>query len=409
MTEVVRDPNKSAPEAPDQWSMHDRIAAVLQGVKPDRVPFVTRLELWHKAHQYSGTLSPELSGLAITEVYRALGLAQQRFVGPIGIRLRGVEVIARFEGETIYRESDPLFDSFPDTAELVPPNRVGSTRTEFITPVGTLTVSHSTIPENLTTGTRCYMSEHPIKDAADYRTVEYILERADYVPRSERLRAAETEIGGAGYVVPSVPRSPFQQLLIDYLDMSSLYYALYDSPENVMRLMTLLDQRIVENLHRLAELKVPYVELGENLDGVMTPPPYFAEHVLPYYQRYAEILHAQGKKIGAHTDGNMKPLLALLTESGLDVCESISPYPLTEATFEEIWEVWQQGPIIWGAIPSPLLEETTPDKTWREYVTRLLRSVGSRPIILAVSDMVMYHNSIERIREIAKIVEEHPI
>jgi len=34
--------------------------------------------------------------------------------------------------------------------------------------------------------------------------------------------------------------------------------------------------------------------------------------------------------VGSHTDRNLKPLLRLLTESGLDVCESFSPYPLTE-------------------------------------------------------------------------------
>lgn len=409
MTDDIRDVMEAAFARPGNSSVHDRINAVLRGVKPDRLPFITRLELWYKAHRHNGTLPHELSELSLTEIHHALGLAQQRFVLPFGIRLRGVQVVARFNGETIFNESDPLLDSFPDTAELAPPDRVGNTHTEFITPVGRLSVSHSTLDENLTTGTRCYMSEHPIKAAEDYRTAEYILERAEFVPRYERLRAAHAEIGGAGYVVPSLPRSPFQQLLIDYLVVTSLYYALYDSPENVLRLMTILDQRMVENLRGLTDLNVPYVEFGENLDGVVTPPPQFAEFVLPYYQRYAEILHAQDKKVGAHTDGNVKPLLGLLAESGLDVCESISPYPLTESTFEELWEAWQNGPLIWGAIPSPLLEERTPEETWRGYLTRLLQIVGSRPIILAVTDMVMYHNSIERIREIARLVEEHPI
>ncbi len=35
-----------------------------------------------------------------------------------------------------------------------------------------------------------------------------------------------------------------------------------------------------------------------------------------------------------------------LAECGLDVCESFSPDPLTECTFEEAWQAWQDGPII---------------------------------------------------------------
>jgi hypothetical protein len=45
----------------------------------------------------------------------------------------------------------------------------------------------------------------------------------------------------------------------------------------------------------------------------------------------------------------------LLPESGLDVCESFTPQPLTELSFEEAWEKWRNGPLIWGGIPSDLL------------------------------------------------------
>ena len=40
---------------------------------------------------------------------------------------------------------------------------------------------------------------------------------------------------------------------------------------------------------------------------------------------------------------------------------------------------------------------------------RLLERVGARPIILCVVDMVLPNNSIERIRAIADLVEEHAL
>jgi len=141
----------------------------------------------------------------------------------------------------------------------------------------------------------------------------------------------------------------------------------------------------------------------------MTNPRLFAEYCLPAYQRYAGILHAQGKKMGSHTDGDLRPLLNLLTETGLDVCESISPAPLTSARFEDIWHAWRHGPIIWGGIPSPLLEERTSHTSFRDTVQRWLELIDGGPIILGVGDMVLGNNCIERVREIAQMVEDLPV
>jgi hypothetical protein len=116
-------------------------------------------------------------------------------------------------------------------------------------------------------------------------------------------------------------------------------------------------------------------------------------------------LHAQGKKAGSHTDGDVKPLLKLLARSGLDVCESVSPAPLTPATLEEIWDAWQDGPVIWGAIPTPILEERTPEAEFRAYIERLLDLVGQGPIILGLVDLFMRHNSIERVKYIAARIQ----
>jgi hypothetical protein len=157
-------------------------------------------------------------------------------------------------------------------------------------------------------------------------------------------------------------------------------------------------------------MPLSYVEFPDNLHGGMTNPRLFARYCLPDLQHYTEILHTHGKKAGSHTDGDVKPLLLLLKESGLDVCESISPFPLTQSTFDEVWEAWRAGPIIWGGIPSPILElERTDDNAFRAFVAHLLETVGDAPIILGIGDLVMGNNSIERVKYIAELVEAHEI
>jgi hypothetical protein len=152
---------------------------------------------------------------------------------------------------------------------------------------------------------------------------------------------------------------------------------------------------------------VLYVQIGDNLDGMMTNPRLFRKYALPTYQRYTEILHQQGKKVGSHTDGNIQPLFGLLKESGLDLCESISPAPLTPFTFDEIWEAWRDGPIIWGGIPSPLLETGTSEAEFEQAIEDLLARVDSPRIILGITDMVLPNNQVERVRRIAEMVEDH--
>lgn len=194
---------------------------------------------------------------------------------------------------------------------------------------------------------------------------------------------------------------------MEYLGEMSLFQSLYHSKNKLNRLMQLLDQQMVEILHSLADMDLPYVEYGDNLDGMMTNPNLFKEYSIPQYQKYADILHSQGKKTGSHTDGNLKFLVDLLPESGIDVCESFTPQPLTDLPFEEAWNKWRNGPLIWGGIPSGLLEKRTPQDVFEAFIDNLLATVGKSPIIIGVGDMVMDNNLIERVKYIAERVENH--
>jgi len=398
------------PNTDGKMTIHQRVEAILTGQKPDRLPILDRLENWHRWHTRAGTLPPECEGLALGEIHAAVGMGQQKFVVPYGLRLRGVEVAAESNGEAFYRETEPILESFPGMWDLVASDQAGVTVTHLTTPVGRLTVRHEVLPEMVAMGVEPYLRARPIKDAAAYRIVEYILERAEFVPQYEKLTAAEALVGEAGYVVPLVHRIPFQQVLLEYLGEVALCYALHDDTSRVERLLRLLDEQMLEILRHLADLPAIYLEFPDNLHGGMTNPRLFTRYCLPDYQRYTGILHGQGRKVGSHTDGDVGPLLALLKASGLDVCESISPFPLTPCTFDEVWTSWRGGPIIWGGIPSPLLEEDRTDEaSFREFVAHLLDTAGAGPIILGVGDLVMGNNSIERVRYVAEQVESHEL
>jgi hypothetical protein len=159
-------------------------------------------------------------------------------------------------------------------------------------------------------------------------------------------------------------------------------------------------------LDSLSDLNIPYVEFIDNLECSMTNPRLFQKYLIPCYQRYADILHRQNKKLGSHTDGNLKSLVSLLAECSLDVCESFTPAPITECTFEEAWAAWENGPLIWGGIPSYYLEPRIAEDEFQNHIVSLLALVNDRPIILGVSDAVMTDCLIDRVRWISQLLDK---
>jgi hypothetical protein len=385
-------------------SMRQRALAVLRDEMPQRLPFITRLEAWYKSHARSGTLPERFQGLTLDEVHAAAGVGRLKFTAPFAVRLRGVEVRARFNGVPCFAAFQPTVENFPGMWDIVPTDRVGETVTELITPRGHLTLRHKLLAEGVQSGTDPYLVQHLLQTDEDFSIAEYILDRLEIIPRHESVRGDEAQIGEHGLVVPLLYRIPFQQVLLEYLGEIPLFRALHNNLASVRRLMEILDQHMLAQIESVASLDAAYVEFPDNLHGPMTSPRLFREYCLPAYQKYCDALHSQGKKVGSHTDGNMHPLLDLLPETGLDICESFSPYPLTPCKLEDAWQAWEKGPRIWGGIPSPILEDRYSPEEFRNYVANLFKIVD-RPAILGIVDLFMHHNSIERVMEIASWVE----
>jgi len=388
--------------------MQARVCAILQGQQVNRLPFICRLDFWHRGLAYQGRLPPGYEDLSLAEAHQKVGLGQEEWFFPVALKLRQVEMILWFNGQELLHETDPEVPNFPTLWGMIPTDRPGTTDIEMITPVGKLKFQQRLLPQSLTSGaSRPLMTIHPLRCLDDFRTYEFILEHSQFIPRYEAYFQRQAQLGEFGYLVPMLNRLPFQGLLLDALGEIPFFFALHDQPAEMARLLALLDEQMVDCLNRLADFQVPYVEFCDNIEVSMTNPRLFSQRLLPAYQRYASILHAQDKKMGSHTDGNLKGLLPLLAECGLDVCESFTPAPLTACSFEEAWEAWENGPLIWGGLPSILLEDWISETLLHQRVEAMLNLIGNRPIILGVSDAVMPNNLIERVSWIADAIERH--
>jgi len=151
------------------------------------------------------------------------------------------------------------------------------------------------------------------------------------------------------------------------------------------------------------------VLVGANFDEMLTYPPFFKEHILPWLQETSDLLHQGDKLMLCHTDGENLGLMDMLLESGMDIAEAVCPFPMTKVTIGEYYRRWCDKITIFGGIPSNiLLKDTTSNAEFEAYMKMLFNSIapGSR-FILGIADTTPPDASLERIRKIHELVQEY--
>ncbi len=428
MEQTLTPPNTAQP-----MTKYDRLLTTMRGGKPDRWPFVARIELWYSAHSRAGTLpdpymdepedqSPPLvsiftvpirkdfKGWRITDIHRDIGMGQQIQGIAHSRRLRGVELVMTIDDKEFYHETDPVVDYFPRLFDKLLMDVPGDTTVQFITPKGTLTARSTLVDDMITNGTIPVLTEHPVKGLDDFPALEYIYTHSEYVPKYDWVYDAQKVMGKDGFVAAFLDRIPWQKMALDLIGEVPTFYALYDNPTLIEKTMALMHEVTLEDIKNLKTFDWPYIQFDDNLDGMITNPKLFPDYCLPHYQQYTDMFHAQGKLVGSHTDGNLKRLLDLLPQTGLDVFESFTPFPLTELKFEEAFNHWKgKGPLIWGGIPSAILQEDMSREDFEAHIANMLEVVGDSPMLFGVADLVTSDNQIDRVKYIAEQIENHKI
>lgn len=94
----------------------------------------------------------------------------------------------------------------------------------------------------------------------------------------------------------------------------------------------------------------------------MTPPPLFCRYITPYYQDFSALLHARGKKLCLHADNDSRLILDNIREAGFDMAETFTTAPQVTCTLEEARRAWGTAVIIWGGVPSVIIEDAYGDE-----------------------------------------------
>ncbi|MBT3271021.1 hypothetical protein HN371_28020 [Candidatus Poribacteria bacterium] len=311
----------------------ERILAALEGDGADRVPFTC----------YTGLL-PEAERPPLLRDGR-LGLVQRQ-------RLYTVEQPdVRSEREEYSRGRERL------------------ARHTLHTPVGSVSETLR-LGGGYGTSLRC---EFLIKQPEDYEVVEYIVKNTVYTPDYEGFLAAQERLGSQGIVVGNLKYTPAQEMLVllmgperyglDYSERRDLFDGLHDA----------IAERDRELYRIAAESPAEYVIYGDNTTSEMVGLERFEKYCVPRYNEAAAMLHARGKKLGVHMDGNLRILREAIAGTDIDFIEAFTPYPMSDMTVAEARAAWPDK-ALWVNFTSGV--HIAGPEAIREHTAELLRQAA---------------------------------
>lgn len=363
----------------------ERLLSIMAGKPPDRIPWIPRLLLWYNAHKKAGTLPDRYRDWPLRDIERDLGMGTPARDGHIfRTEQKGVEVRQRQCNEM----------------EML---------TEYVTPVGTVTTLHRGSELLRRMAIQDLQVEFALKRREDYAVLEYLVEHTTCVPTYEAYDAYEREVGDDGYPLVACGDCPFHHWMRALVGYENAYYHLNDYPNEVERLLALMTQRDRESVWPLiADSPAKLILHGVHFSSQMTPPPVFERFILPYYRELSALLRSRGKTLALHGDNDARLILSLIEQAGYGMVECFVTHPMVETTLAEARAAWGSRVIIWGGVPSAILEAPYSDAAFEAYMEEMFRTIApGDAFILGVADNVMPGAKLERVQRITEMVEEY--
>jgi hypothetical protein len=358
--------------------------SVLRGQTPDRIPVFANLDFWYRARRALGDWPSGLAGKSLDEIQLDLGMGLTK----------GASVARRS-----YRP--------PVRYQM---RREGADEIEtWTTPRGTLRRVRRHRPDHAQIGVVPHLVEYPIKTTDDYRTFIEVVEHLDFEadPGFRRYRSTDAALGSDGVVTVGLSKSPAHDMMMKWVGYTNAYYHLADAPDLFEAAAQAANRAYRPLWEILADSPCRVIMHGGNYSTHITPPSIFARFFLPYFQAFNERMHQAGKFVVCHTDGDMRGLLELFLEAGFDGTNCFACDPLVSCTLEEAASAWGDRIVIWGGVPSILLEASADEGAFRAHLQKLL-DIARRgvPVIAGISDHGMPSSLYARIVEMADFFQE---
>jgi uroporphyrinogen decarboxylase len=295
-----------------------RMLTALKGGVPDRLPVTTHFLMPH-------FLNESMGGMSEDEFFDRCGWDPITYTTPHRPDSGSGEYYDPLQASPGFLESRRIStDQWRVHAEPVPGQKRPTTRYQFVTPKGTLTMTLARDPYT------AWVVEPLIKEKRDidwigaYATapkcdVEEVNRRADEFGERGLVR---------GYIccfdVFGQPGT--WQDAACLVGVERLILEAHDDPAWVHELLTILQRRKKIFIRSLAGARYDILELGGgSASSTVISPRLFDEFVAPYDSELIELAHRAGQRVAYHTCGGMMPILNNIVAMKPDAMETFTP------------------------------------------------------------------------------------
>lgn len=362
---------------------NERVRAVYQGRQPDQVPLCLDLSHWYKK---SRNVPFNLAGLSAVEP----GLVELH---------KQVGAVAYVEMGGFYT----LSSSDPEVKlESRTDNGVFSTR--ITSPLGSLYEERVFNPDSYSYG----MRKHLLESAADFAIVEYMMARLQCRPRWELFHAWREALGDLAFPYAQLPYSGSGYLISRNMGVEKTVFAVLDEPDKVQRLVTAINSCNLRILDAILDGPFETLIISDNYDSNVQTKEFFETYVRDYYTEVARRLHAVGKFLAVHVDGESRGVLGWLAECGVDCADALTPTPMFAQSPGQMRA--EAGPdlILSGGIPATVFGATGSDAAFVDCVRRWLDTrLASPRLIMAAGDQVPTDAPFHRIAMLPELVARY--
>jgi uroporphyrinogen-III decarboxylase len=277
-------------------------------------------------------------------------------------------------------------------------------KTEWKTPVGTIAQTLTYLPQSYTWA----HTEYPVKTPDDLKVVSFILEHQEVKPNYDEQNKQTKLFGEWGAEHSYAGKSPMAKLFSEWMGAVNTIYAIADAPKEIEKTLEVFAKSDDSIYEIVCNSSAPLVGLGENITSEIISPKIFEKYYVPYYRKRSEQVHKAGKHLIIHIDGTLRGVLPLISKSGIDSGQSLTPAPVGDVEVEEMRELAGPDLILMGGVPAVFFSPIYPEKDLREIVMRCLdyyRNDGK--FILCACDQVPPDAEIQRVKIVSELVEEY--
>ncbi len=210
-------------------------------------------------------------------------------------------------------------------------------RHTFETPVGTL---YSTVARNPFDNVAGATPEtHFVKGPDDWHIINYIMEGMMNImkPNYNEILLDQEDLGGKGFTIGVVERTPFQKAWIELADIGRTVMDFKRRPDEFLRYIELQKQYHLKAAEIAAGAPTPHILLIDNITNIISPKLY-REYSMPIYKLYADAIKGGDNKLAVHLDGLIKHIAHDIEDSAFDIVDSFTVPPTGNVSISEAKE-----------------------------------------------------------------------